>query len=406
MQLDKTKHPMLITILVTLLGVTGMLATDIYAPALPDISVYFGAGHALVKLTISMYLLGVSLSPLLFGAWSEKYGRKPILLFFSCIAFVGTLLAALSVNIETLIMARVIQGLGFGIVTALTRVVFVDLFTGTKLIKVASYISFFITFAPAIAPVLGSHVQHYFGWQACFYFLAGYLVLNISLIAWLVPETIAQKNPSAAKFKEALKNYQFLIKSRRFTGYALSSGIAFAVTIVFFNLSPFIFQDQLHLSVIQYGWITALITCMVLVSRIINIPLVKYLNPHLIIALGLAVITLSSGFLLLFALLNIHSIFLITFSMMIIILGTGVIFPNATALALSAYRHISGIAGALYASLQTFSAFLAGLLASVLDNSVLSMAVFLFAMGFLGVIVFWVNCIKEGSQKSETLFQS
>lgn len=406
MQLKNTEHPFLITLLIIALGVVGMFASDIYVPSLPNISKELAATPEMIKLTVSFYLLGICVSPLLFGAWSDKYGRKPILLIFGIIGLLGTLTATFSINVNMLIAARMLQGFGFGITTALSRIVLVDLFEGKNLVKVSSYISFCITFAPALAPIIGSHLDHAFGWRAIFIFIASYLCISLILITLFVPETIKEKNKHAIKIKNQLKNYGTLISSKIFMGYTTCSSIAFASTIIFFSLSPFILQHQFHLSVIQYGWFTAAITAMVLFSRIVNVPLVHYFSSIQIIILGLSVMAISSVILLFTTLCHIENLWVLMFSMMAFILGTGVIFPNASSNALSAFRHIGGTTGALYASLQTFGAFIAGIIASVLPNSILMMSASFFILSMSGLLIFikfnWTS-VQLGQNNAQAL---
>ncbi len=392
MLLNKQQHGFLITFIVILLGVVGMFATDIYVPSMPLITHALHTNSNLMKITITIYLLGFSISPLLFGHISDRFGRKSILMIFATIALVGTLIAATSMNIEQLIIGRLIQGIGFGIVTALSRTIFVDLFEGVKLAQMASLISFFISLAPAIAPVLGSYIQVSFGWRAVFIFLNIYLLIMVMLVFWKVPETIQQKNLHATKIKNILKSYNVLLCDKKFLGYVINSSMAFAGGITFFSLSPFIFQIEYHLSVIAYGWVITCITFMSLLSRLVNIFLVRYITTDQTILIGQVMMSSSSIILILLALSELHSLSLIVITMMFFILGTGFIYSNATANALSPFRHMGGIAGALFGSLQTFGAFFAGFIVSQLPNSIMSLAATLLCVSLVSLFAFLKCC--------------
>lgn len=393
MTLNKQKNSFLITILVILLSITGMMSTDIYVPSMPLITHALHSDPSFIKLTITMYLLGFSLSPLLFGHISDRVGRKPLLILFASIALVGIILAAAASNVQELILGRVIQGIGFGITTSLTRTIFLDIFEGVRLAQMASLISFLFSLSPSIAPILGGYIQVFFGWRAVFIFLGIYLFLMLILVIAKVPETIHQKNKHATKFKVIVNNYKSLLIHKRFLGYVTSSSMAFSGAIVFYSLSPFILQHQYHLSVVYYSWVIGIITVM-MISRLINIPLLKYISADKIIVGGLFTMLLASLFLVLAAVCHWHHLSFIVIPMMLFVLGSSIIFSNASANALTPFRHIGGVAGALFGSLQSFGAFIAGLMTSLLADSLMSLSLALLVVSSIALIVFFKTCIE------------
>ena len=57
------------------------LSTDLYLPALPEMGKYFSASELLVGLTLTIFFFVFAISMILFGPLSDKYGRRPILIF-------------------------------------------------------------------------------------------------------------------------------------------------------------------------------------------------------------------------------------------------------------------------------------------------------------------------------------
>ena len=72
------------------------LSTDVYMPALPDMSGYFSASEFLVSLTLTIFFFVFALSMVLFGPLSDKYGRRPILIFGASIYTVASFACAVS----------------------------------------------------------------------------------------------------------------------------------------------------------------------------------------------------------------------------------------------------------------------------------------------------------------------
>jgi len=70
-----------LTGLLALLVAFGPVATDLYVPSMPEIGRLLGASPAEVQLTLSSYLVGFAFGQIIYGAISDRYGRKPVLLF-------------------------------------------------------------------------------------------------------------------------------------------------------------------------------------------------------------------------------------------------------------------------------------------------------------------------------------
>lgn len=103
------------------------LDITIVTTALPTISEEFrsASGYTWVG---SAYLIAQSAATPIWGKVSDIFGRKPILLVTNAIFFIGSLIAGLSINIDMLIAARAIQGIGGGGLITLVNIAISDLF--------------------------------------------------------------------------------------------------------------------------------------------------------------------------------------------------------------------------------------------------------------------------------------
>ena len=77
----------------------------------------------------SAYLLAAAAATPTWGKLSDIWGRKVILLLANFVFFIGSLIAALSINIKMLIAGRVIQGIGGGGLISLSNICISDLFS-------------------------------------------------------------------------------------------------------------------------------------------------------------------------------------------------------------------------------------------------------------------------------------
>jgi fucose permease len=144
------------------------LDNTIITTALPTISEYFhsNAGYTWIG---SAYLLANAASTPSWGKFSDIWGRKPILLAAAAIFFIGSLLAAVSVNIGMLITARAIQGIGGGGLIVLVNICISDLFSIRNRGTYFGIIGMVWAFASTTGPILGGVFTQKVSWRWCFY---------------------------------------------------------------------------------------------------------------------------------------------------------------------------------------------------------------------------------------------
>jgi multidrug resistance protein len=173
--------PRFMLVLICLFASAGQLAIDIYVPALPEMARFFATSPQAIQSSVSGYMVAFALGQLIFGPLADAYGRKPVLAFGLVIYTIGCLLSLAAPNLETFILARCLQGFGIATTNLLAKAIITDSFTGQALLHAFTYMSIAWGLAPIIAPVIGAHLQTWFGWQACLVFLLIY-----SLVMWAV----------------------------------------------------------------------------------------------------------------------------------------------------------------------------------------------------------------------------
>nr|POE98231.1 mfs-type transporter [Quercus suber] len=144
------------------------LDVTIVTTALPTIAEHFhsSAGYTWIG---SAYLLASAASTPLWGKISDIFGRKPILLLANFVFFVGSLIAALSINIGMLITARALQGIGGGGLLVLVDIVICDLFSQRTRGAYLGVIGGTWALALAVGPVIGGVFTQKVTWRWCFY---------------------------------------------------------------------------------------------------------------------------------------------------------------------------------------------------------------------------------------------
>ena len=132
------------------------------AQALGDMELYAWVGTG--------YFLASAVTILIFGRLGDLYGRKPLMMLSMAMVMLGSVLCGLSQSMQQLILFRVLQGLGGGMMIASTFAAPADLFPDPKR-RVRWMLVTSITFAVAsgLGPVIGGAVTQALGWRAAFF---------------------------------------------------------------------------------------------------------------------------------------------------------------------------------------------------------------------------------------------
>ncbi|KAF1833019.1 hypothetical protein BDW02DRAFT_570431 [Decorospora gaudefroyi] len=144
------------------------LDNTIVTTALPTISAEFNSASGYTWVG-SAYLIAQSAATPIWGKVSDIFGRKPILLLTNAIFFIGSLLAGVSVNMDMLIAARVIQGIGGGGLITLVNIAISDIFSARDRGAYFGMISGVWALASSLGPVVGGLFTQKVSWRWCFY---------------------------------------------------------------------------------------------------------------------------------------------------------------------------------------------------------------------------------------------
>ena len=382
------KHFLLFAVIVLAACLT-QFASDIYAPSLTRIAASMGAEINMVQWSLSIYMIGASLSQLIYGPLSEGIGRKKPILFGLFIMFLGSLICALSAYVEMLIIGRLIQGCGAGAVAALWRPIFRDIFKGDELAKYTSYLVIFIMFIIPAAPALGGYFQHYFGWRASFIFMLFYTLVALIAIKWSLTETNVHRHRDRLKLKYISSTFLTLLKSPLFMGMTLSTFLTYGAFFSWFVAGPVLLIKLVGISPIKFGWLTLIFGGAAYASA-------GFLNGKFVIRFGMSTmmrfgwsICIFSGILMLVTKflwgINVWNIMI---PVTLFYFGSTFIWPNAFSTAFTPFGKIADYAGALYGSMQIGGAAVLGSLVSFLPdtNQVPLSLIFIFAPALAWVI--------------------
>jgi len=323
-------------------------ALDLYLPSIPSMVSALHASASQVQLSIAIYLMGVAVSQFFYGPLSDSFGRKPLLLIGCSIFVVGSILCVSAESVSTLLLGRLIQGMGFGCGASLSRAMLRDVIHDKKTIaKVVSMQSMAWSTVPLIAPVIGGYLEHWFYWRANFIVLLvlGVFAFLFSLIKF--KETRLPENRNLFHPVKLLKTYCFLLKRFNLVGYMLIIALQYGAIMTILQIAPFIFQTELGYSAYAYGWLILLLGMGSLIGSFSN----KIISQHFelkTIILWASIVSVSMAMLMNVFAIKWFNAWVIIIPIFVLRIAGGLIYSNCITEGLAQLPEHSGSISSLY----------------------------------------------------------
>ncbi|EJO5347380.1 DHA2 family efflux MFS transporter permease subunit [Clostridium botulinum] len=400
-----------------------VLDSTIVNVSLPSMADYFKTDITGISWVSTAYLIPFSALLINFSKIADIYGRKKLFLIGLLIFGSSSIFCGLSTSLYTIIVFRIIQGIGAAILTPLSIPLGIELFGKDAMSKLAIIIGMTISIAAASGPVIGGILNEAFNFKAIFYVNAPFILISIFLGVKYVKEcydkTIEKKIDvigsillaygigaltfllvkgnyygwgstkivtliitslvsivlfivHEAKSKNPMIEFK-LFKIKSFTSSIIIIGVIFFAYMPISYLMNFYLENQLGYTVLKSGLILGIVSCIsFIMSPIFGIIYKKY--GARVISL-LAVIFVSLGDLMFVFMNSSNNINIIYISFIIVGLGLGATSP----LYQSAFEEISndknGIASGILNSFRQLTACLAIALVSTLSSHYATQAI-------------------------------
>lgn len=337
----KPKAPPLSLLL--LLVSFGSVGAVLFTPALPMIQSFFLLSESSAQLTISIYLIGYAVGQLPYGPLANAIGRKKTLFLGLIIAAIGSILCALSYYthmFSLLLFGRLIQALGSCVGIKISFTMIADTCDRVSSAKKISQLLIAFAVMPGIAVAVGGWLTQYFGWQSCFYFLAlfSFLVISLSLS---LHETGTEIHKSYLKIPNIIKGYKEKIQNRQLVLSGLIMGCGTAVVYMFGAKAPFIAMNKIGLSPKAFGNLSLIPSIGMIIGSFLSIYMIGKIPIRKMMKLGIfGAISSALVMMILFSyqVINIYTLFVpISF----IYVFESLIYTNTSSLGLSSAQNKS-----------------------------------------------------------------
>ena len=337
-----TRSPPHIGTLILMSGLSAMVM-NVFLPSLNSMVGYFDTEYWVMQMSVTVYLAASAVLQLIIGPLSDKYGRRPVLLWGVCLFMLATLGCIYSPDAGTFLIFRTLQAvMATGMV--LSRAAVRDMYDQDKAASMIGYVTMGMALVPMIAPVIGGALDELYDWRASFWLL---FVLGMTTFAICWRDMGETARSSGLTIGQQFREYPELLRAVRFWGYALTatfaSGAFFAylggsafVGSEVFGLSPF--ELGLYFGVPSFGYALGNFFTGRFAAKLGIGPLLLIGTISTVVGLGISLVVSLAG----------YSSALSFFGFMTFVgIGNGMVIPNATAGMLSVRPHLAGTASGL-----------------------------------------------------------
>ncbi len=373
------------------------LSIDIGLPGFAATAEELGIPVSLMPLTLSVFLVGFSVGPLIFGPLADRFGRRPILLAGLIIFIIGGLGSAFSTDFAFMLSSRLVQGVGAGIAATMPFAIARDIYQGDEARIRMSAITLVLGLGPIIAPILGSVALNLSGWRYAYALLAVSGILS-AVVAFFCFKESAPATTQRLTWSSVMRNYRSVLINPTFLRNTLVNAFSFSVMFAYIAGSPEVLTVDFGMSSGQYSLSFALTAGALMCGSLLNGNLALRGLPSAPIAkIANALVALASVTLSIITLCGELNAAIFVMSVALALLGVGLLSPNVIHDALQPMGAMAGVATAVLRGIQMVLAGCASALVGMLQvgNSALSTACVMSGFALTSLVIQWAGVRKQ-----------
>lgn len=230
----------------------GPLSLNILVPALPGLARRTGTDPEIAQLAVSLYLFGLAFSQLVLGPLSDRFGRRPVVLFGLTLTVISSAGGIVAETMGHIIFARVLQSLSASAGLVVGRAIIRDLYDRERAASMIGWVTTAMVVAPMVAPLIGGILDTSFGWKSIFVFVAA---LSAAILVWAIyalPETKPDHVVSGG-IRHLAGDAAALFRNAGFNGYVLVAALGSATFFAFLGGGPHVVIAMMGRTSAEYG---------------------------------------------------------------------------------------------------------------------------------------------------------
>jgi MFS transporter, DHA1 family, 2-module integral membrane pump EmrD len=377
----------------------GNMGIHLVTPSLPNLNVQLIASGHLSQMVISLFLLGKSLGVLLWGPFSECYGRRRFMLFGLVLYIAASMLSAHSSTIGMLLLSRFFQGLGVSATLLMGRTIINDLYPEKKAIKAFALLFTLAGIVISVLPLLGGLIATYFTWQLAFYIMAGYALCVFCLTLLYLPETNCAK-ANKISLSQIVNDYKTVLKHPLFLAYLFISALMVAGESAFNTSAAFILIKTHGFAPHYYGMIKTSLAIAHLLGSAYCAYAIKFSDSNNLVGIGVISFLIGSVLMVCFNMGN-HTISIsLVLPMLIYYFGTGFIVATTASSIVRPFPKKMATAMAFCLFLQFILSAAFSFISSIFNiQTAMPLSIIIFSVSLIGFSIWF--CVLRPSKASQ-----
>ena len=198
--IQKKTNPYIVALAVLLPSFLALAASSATNVSQPHIAGFYGATQYEANTVITCYIISGGLMLPVTGYLVRTIGKK-LLMYYSIWLFcLGCLLCLLAPNLQALIAARVVQGIGSGGILPLCQAILLEVFPEEQRGVAMGLFGVAAMFSPLAGPFMGGYLTDNYSWQWIFIINIPLCMLSFLLVKLFVPSDKPEKQKYNKKF--------------------------------------------------------------------------------------------------------------------------------------------------------------------------------------------------------------
>lgn len=349
-------HKTEIIALMAMLFATIAFSIDAMLPALPEIAQTMTPNDInRAQFVVTSFVLGMGIGTLFTGPLSDRFGRRPIVLAGTVVYVLGAIIGAWAQNLEALLLARLVQGLGAAGPRIVSLAILRDLYAGREMARTISFVMIIFTIVPAIAPLIGSLIIVWKGWSAIFWSFAVFASLASLWFGLRMPETLAVSDRRPFTWRAILSAMVDMYRSPVVRWSIFAQGFCLGVLFSMISTVQPIYDvvfDRAASFPIWFGAIAVVAGA----SSFVNAALVMRLGMRKLVSGILRAQLVFSSLILVISIFGItgdFAFYSFVFWQTTVFFQIGLTLGNLNAIAMEPMGHVAGLAASIMGSIST-----------------------------------------------------
>lgn len=341
-------HPALLTVFCGLLLSVSAFSNDILLPSLFAIQKDLGTEIERVQLVVPVFMIVSAAGQLVFGAGSDRFGRRYAIMAGLVFYLAGSGVAILAGGIGTLLIGRGLQGFGSACCQVVARAILRDTNQGAQLARAMALATAIFSFGPIAAPLIGIMLLSLGDWRAVFgaLLIFGTLLLVVSI--FLFKETNVACDPRALEPRRLASAFASVARHPQSRFFLVMASLLYFGIISYVANSPRLFRSAFGIEGIQFGLLFATTGLGIIVGQIANHRLISEFG---VVATTRGAAVAMCGIAAMLALLSTTGVIAWwSFTALIFCFNALflLVFSNSASLVIDPHKRIAGLAASLF----------------------------------------------------------